>query len=334
MHEISSPSRGVPKIGLGKEFVWKHRWLPKAVAAVSWLLFLTAFFWRRSEPLVLVSAATALLCSYAWGYSDRAFRLFFSPALTQLKRDQYADVWDSLAATRELATVSACGEREETGVRSSVESCVRNLQDLARISAQDEVLEIGCGVGRVGRELATHCKSWTGCDVSARMLAYAEERLTGKDNTRLVRLRRGGLRVHVEFRVGHRRRRLEPPRPGHHDVRDEERHGDVVEERGARMIRPELVGRPEEERRCERARLHELEQRHAPNQSLKDADDRDRRERSRGQRIVRPGPERRRRSVPREQGRQRRDGDHHGRAKERLPRRGRIGHGPPLPARE
>ena len=199
MHEISSPSRGVPKIGLGKEFVWKHRWLPKAVAAVSWLLFLTAFFWRRSEPLVLVSAATALLCSYAWGYSDRAFRLFFSPALTQLKRDQYADVWDSLAATRELATVSACGEREETGVRSSVESCVRNLQDLARISAQDEVLEIGCGVGRVGRELATHCKSWTGCDVSARMLAYAEERLTGKDNTRLVRLRRGGLR---EFKAG------------------------------------------------------------------------------------------------------------------------------------
>jgi SAM-dependent methyltransferase len=199
MHEISSPTRGVPKIGLGKEFVWKHRWLPKAVAAVSWLLFLTAFFWRRSELLVLVSAAASLLCSYAWGYSDRAFRLFFSPALTQLKRDQYADVWDSLAATRELATVSACGEREETGVRSSVGSCVRNLQDLARISAQDEVLEIGCGVGRVGRELATHCKSWTGCDVSARMLAYAEERLTGTDNTRLVRLRRGGLR---EFKAG------------------------------------------------------------------------------------------------------------------------------------
>jgi ubiquinone/menaquinone biosynthesis C-methylase UbiE len=177
-----------------KEFVWKHRWLPKAVAAISWLFFLTAFFWRKSEPLILLSAAIALSCTYAWGYSDRAFRLFFSPALTHLKRKQYAAVWDSLAATRELATISACGERDESAVRSSVQICVRNIQELARISPQDEVLEIGCGVGRVGRELAPHCKNWTGSDVSARMLAYAEERLKGMENIRLVLLQRGGLR--------------------------------------------------------------------------------------------------------------------------------------------
>jgi ubiquinone/menaquinone biosynthesis C-methylase UbiE len=194
MHEISSPTRAEPGIGFSKEFVWKHRWLPKAVAAISWLFFLTAFFWRKSEQLILLSAAIALSCTYAWGYSDRAFRLFFSPALTHLKRKQYAAVWDSLAATRELATISACGERDESAVRSSVQICVRNIQELARISPQDEVLEIGCGVGRVGRELALHCKSWTGSDVSARMLAYAEERLKGMENIRLVLLQRGGLR--------------------------------------------------------------------------------------------------------------------------------------------
>jgi ubiquinone/menaquinone biosynthesis C-methylase UbiE len=195
MHEISSPTRGLPGIGLSiKDLVWKHRWLPKAIAATSWLLFLTAFFWRGSEPLILLSAAIALLCSYAWGYSDRAFRLSFSPALTHLKRKQYAQVWDSLAATRESATVAACGELEETGVRSSIQNCVRDLRELARISPQDDVLEIGCGVGRVGRELAAHCKSWTGCDVSAKMLAHAGERLKGVDNICLVELRRGGLR--------------------------------------------------------------------------------------------------------------------------------------------
>jgi SAM-dependent methyltransferase len=199
MHEISSPTRDVPRIGLSKEFVWKHRWLPKAAAATSWLLFLTAFFWRKSELLILLFTAVALLCTYAWGYSDRAFRLFFSPALTHLKRKEYAAVWDSLAATRELATVAACGEREEAGVRSSVQNCVRNIQELARISPQDEVLEIGCGVGRVGRELAPHSKSWTGCDVSDRMLTYAAERLKGIENIRLVLLRRGGLR---EFKSG------------------------------------------------------------------------------------------------------------------------------------
>ena len=199
MREISSPINGVPKIGLGKEFVWRHRWLPKAVAAASGLLFLTAFFWGRSELLTFLSAAIALLCSYAWGYSDRAFRLEFPPALTQLKRKQYAAVWDSLAATRESASDAACGERDEAVVRSSVQSCVRNLRELARISQQDEVLEIGCGVGRVGRELAARCTSWTGCDVSARMLTYAEERLKGINNIHLVALRRGGL---SEFKPG------------------------------------------------------------------------------------------------------------------------------------
>lgn len=93
MHEISSPTCDVPRIGLSKEFVWKHRWLPKAAAATSWLLFLTAFFWRKSELLILLFTAVALLCTYAWGYSDRAFRLFFSPALTHLKRKEYAAVW-------------------------------------------------------------------------------------------------------------------------------------------------------------------------------------------------------------------------------------------------
>jgi ubiquinone/menaquinone biosynthesis C-methylase UbiE len=193
MHEISSPTREVPKIGFNREFVWKHRWLPKVVAAISWLLFLAALSWRKSELLILLSAGVALVCSYAWGYSDRAFRLGFIQALWPLKRKQYAAVWDSLAASRELASVAACGEREESEVRSSVQNCIHNLRELAQISEHDEVLEIGCGVGRVGREIAAHCKSWTGCDVSARMLGYAKERLEGIDNIRLVSLRHGGL---------------------------------------------------------------------------------------------------------------------------------------------
>lgn len=142
---------------------------------------------------IFLSAGVALVCSYVWGYSERAFRLDFTPALKHLKRRQYAEVWDALAADRELASVSACGEREETEVRSSVQDCIRNLLELARISKTDEVLEIGCGVGRVGRELAAHCKSWSGCDISSNMLSFAKERLQGILNTRLVALRGVGL---------------------------------------------------------------------------------------------------------------------------------------------
>ena len=194
MKEISSSFSGVARIKLNKELAWRHRWLPKAVAICSWLLFLATLFWHKSEPLNILAAGVALFCSYAWGYSDRAFRQPIGAALTHLQRKQYEKVWDSLAASRELANVAASGECNEAGLRSSVENCLRNLLELARISREDDVLEIGCGVGRVGRELQAHCKSWTGCDISTKMLEYAEERLRGIDNIRLVPLRRGGLR--------------------------------------------------------------------------------------------------------------------------------------------
>ena len=160
MHEITSAVRLGPRIRLNGEFVCSHRWIPSAVASASWLIFLATLFWRESNMTILLSAGVALVCSYAWGYSERAFRLDFTPALTHLKRRQYAEVWDSLAADRDLASLSACGEREETGVSSSVQGCLRNLLELAKISKTDEVLEIGCGVGRVGCELAAHCKNW------------------------------------------------------------------------------------------------------------------------------------------------------------------------------
>jgi ubiquinone/menaquinone biosynthesis C-methylase UbiE len=193
MQEITSAARLGPRIRLNKEFVWNHRWTPSAVASASWLIFLATLFWRRSSLTIFLSAGVALVCSYAWGYSERAFRLDFTPALTHLKRRQYAEVWDSLASDRDLARLSACGEREEDAVSGSVQGCLRNLLELAKISKTDEVLEIGCGVGRVGRELAAHCKSWTGCDISGNMLSFAKERLLGILNTRLVNLRGAGL---------------------------------------------------------------------------------------------------------------------------------------------
>ena len=70
---------------------------------------------------------------------------------------------------------------------------VRNVLELARIGAEDEVLEIGCGVGRIGLDLARHCRHWTGVDISSNMLRFAADRLRGLENIRLVHLQRVGL---------------------------------------------------------------------------------------------------------------------------------------------
>ena len=55
------------------------------------------------------------------------------------------------------------------------------------------MLEIGCGVGRISRELAPRCRSWTGSDISKNLLTYAAERFAQLGNVRLQQLHGDGL---------------------------------------------------------------------------------------------------------------------------------------------
>ena len=60
------------------------------------------------------------------------------------------------------------------------------LREKVGINPTDTVLEIGCGVGRVGAHLAPHCRLWIGCDVSPNMVKFARERLAAVPNVELV----------------------------------------------------------------------------------------------------------------------------------------------------
>lgn len=134
-----------------------------------------------------------MLASYGWGYAARAFRVINYPSLLNLPRRRYSEVWDALAASPSLARTAACGHENERRVRRSAETPVNNLIELADVKSQDDVLEIGCGVARIGLELAPRCNTWTGADISANMLATAAERLRGTSNTRLIKLQGIGL---------------------------------------------------------------------------------------------------------------------------------------------
>jgi SAM-dependent methyltransferase len=113
--------------------------------------------------------------------------------LYNLRRRQYADVWNSLAASSTDAREVATGCRDEGELQRSALSHLEDLQ-LVSIGAQDDVLEVGCGVGRIGLAVAPYCGSWTGADVSANMLNCASERLRRLGNVRLVQLDGEGLR--------------------------------------------------------------------------------------------------------------------------------------------
>src|SRR5258708_39086237 len=99
--------------------VRKYPWTPASATLVAAMGLIFAIA-KEGHYLWLLGTAVALsLSSYAWGYSARALKYIQWPSLPHLHREQYAEVWDALAATPELAKAAACGHADETAIRRS-----------------------------------------------------------------------------------------------------------------------------------------------------------------------------------------------------------------------
>jgi ubiquinone/menaquinone biosynthesis C-methylase UbiE len=172
----------------------RYSWLPATASLVS-CLGLGAALAIELNPLYKFAAAAAVSAtSFVWGYWTQAVRRRLFPPLTHLHRRQYAATWDLLAGSREEACAAVAGsKKDEAEFRASAATAVLNLLELACIQKSDHVLEVGCGVGRIGREIAAHCFAWTGADISANMLGHASIRLRALRNVNLVRLHSVGL---------------------------------------------------------------------------------------------------------------------------------------------
>jgi len=171
----------------------KYPWLPPLAVILSGLGLLLTAMGNRHSSWELAAITSLFFSSYVWGYATQALTHRLYPPLTDLRRRQYAQAWDLLASSREEAYAAASGQRDEAGLRHSAGNTIRNLVDLVSVNETDDVLEIGCGVGRIGRELAPFCSTWTGADTSSNMLAYASDRLGSSGNVRLVQLHAVGL---------------------------------------------------------------------------------------------------------------------------------------------
>jgi SAM-dependent methyltransferase len=113
--------------------------------------------------------------------------------LNHLHRSDYATVWDALSTTARGAAEAAAGYSSEEDLRTSGEEVANRIADAISLQAEDDVLEIGIGVGRIGWVMAQRCRSWIGCDVSANMVSHSRKRLAQLDNIRLIRLERPEL---------------------------------------------------------------------------------------------------------------------------------------------
>ena len=73
--------------------------------------------------------------------------------MSQLRGD-YKSVWNSLSGSKQDAYLVVSGYTDEDKFHADAEDTIDVLRETVGIHPEDTVLEIGCGVGRVGRVLS------------------------------------------------------------------------------------------------------------------------------------------------------------------------------------
>ena len=104
------------------------------------------------------------------------------------RRSNYKEVWTTLSATEAAAKTHVAGSEDEEELARSGIGTTNFLLENIGVDSSNVVLEIGCGIGRVGKQLAPRCRRWIGCDVSSNMLKIAAERLREFSNVELVEI--------------------------------------------------------------------------------------------------------------------------------------------------
>ena len=110
------------------------------------------------------------------------------------ERSKYEETWDLLSDTLDNAKMSVAGYTCEDELRRQGIHTADVLEKCVGIRPSDVVLEIGCGIGRVGKILAPRCSKWIGTDISTNMIRHAAERLKDLDNVGLIKLSKVGLK--------------------------------------------------------------------------------------------------------------------------------------------
>ncbi len=107
--------------------------------------------------------------------------------------NSYSHFWDHQAATPESALAAVDGSASEEIVQQTGAWTAAQMRAALQLDGSQRVLELGCGVGRIGRELLSHCQHWTGVDISASMIRVATERLSHSDRVDSHQLTRTDL---------------------------------------------------------------------------------------------------------------------------------------------
>jgi ubiquinone/menaquinone biosynthesis C-methylase UbiE len=110
-----------------------------------------------------------------------------------MELNNYKDTWNNRVTSLKSGAIAVDGSTDEETLLSNGKWTADQMQAALDINNNDVVLEMGCGVARIGKLLAPHCKKWIGVDISENMLNVAQQRLSDLNNVEFHALKRNDL---------------------------------------------------------------------------------------------------------------------------------------------
>lgn len=110
-----------------------------------------------------------------------------------MELNNYKDTWNNRVNSLKSGAIAVDGSTDEETLLSNGKWTADQMHAALNINKDDIVLEMGCGVARIGKLLAPMCKKWIGTDISENMLKVAQERLSDFDNVEFHALKRNDL---------------------------------------------------------------------------------------------------------------------------------------------
>ena len=109
------------------------------------------------------------------------------------KINNYKDIWNKRVHSLKSGAIAVDGSTDEETLLSNGQWTAGQMEAALNINKDDVVLEMGCGVARIGKLLAPICKKWIGVDISENMLEVAKQRMQEFDNVEFHALSRNDL---------------------------------------------------------------------------------------------------------------------------------------------
>lgn len=126
-----------------------------------------------------------------WRHPVRALRIY--RAETARKNQGYKQAWEAVGRDAGWTFTMMNGSPDEATLQRTGSEMATRLVDALAIEAEHRVLELGCGVARVGRELAPRVGQWHGADISSTILGIARRRTAHLPNVHFHELAQAAL---------------------------------------------------------------------------------------------------------------------------------------------